>query len=641
MRSSAAPKRIWTIGDRGSGPGRLRYLLLGTIAAALLLVSAAPAAAAEFPLVVEVEPAGSGTVECKVGGEPAEPCAAEYEEGTEIVLVAEAEPGYQIIGWFGCDAEPSETECEVTMDEEREVVAEFELEEVELWIFEFGSGTVECEVESGPAEPCAAEYPYGTEITLVPKAEFNYEFVEWEEDCSGSGACELTMDGDKSVTAVFEPIVYTLEVEVEGGSGTIKSAFPGIDCGSECEAEYEAGETVILTVEPDAGSEFVEWNGCDEETGTECEVTMDEDKSVVAVLELEELALELETEGNGEIECEVEGGPAEECEAEYPYGTEIALVANADPGSKFVEWEGDCTGSGACELTMDGAKGVTALFELAPTATLEVELEGEGEGTVTSSPEGIDCGGECEAEFEEGETVTLTAKASLGSEFAGWENCDAEPSPTECEVTMDEDRVVVATFEPESPPTEFVLTVGLAGTGSGTVTSSPGAINCGVACSDVYGDGTVVTLTATPASGSTFNGWSGSCSGTGSCVVTMDESRGVTATFEKEATPPTPGIAKVASKARVKGGKALLRVTCRGETRCKGTIKLFAKVKAGKKKKKNRLIGKARFGIAAGKKKTIKVKLSGPAKRELAKRRQLKAKVKGSGVRRSTVKLKK
>jgi len=235
--------------------------------------------------------------------------------------------------------------------------------------------------------------------------------------------------------------------------------------------------------------------------------------------------------------------------------------------------------------------------------------------------------------------VTLTAKASLGSEFAGWENCDAEPSATECKVTMDEDRVVVATFELEPPPTEFVLTVGLAGTGSGTVTSSPGAINCGVVCSDVYGDGTVVTLTATPASGSTFNGWSGSCAGTGSCVVTMDESRGVTATFEKEATPPTPGIAKVASKAKVKGGKALLRVTCKGETRCKGTIKLFAKVKIGTKKK-NKLIGKAKFGIAAGKKKTIKVKLSGPAKRELAKRHQLKAKVKGSGVRRSTLKLK-
>ncbi len=69
------------------------------------------------------------------------------------------------------------------------------------------------------------------------------------------------------------------------------------------------------------------------------------------------------------------------------------------------------------------------------------------------------------------------------------------------------------------------------GTGSGTVTSSPAGIDCGATCSHSYTQGTVVTLTATPATGSTFAGWSGDCSGTGSCTVTMSQARSVTATF--------------------------------------------------------------------------------------------------------------
>jgi len=77
----------------------------------------------------------------------------------------------------------------------------------------------------------------------------------------------------------------------------------------------------------------------------------------------------------------------------------------------------------------------------------------------------------------------------------------------------------------------FGLTVSRAGTGSGSVTSTPAGIVCGDDCSESYDYGTVVTLTATANTGSTFTGWGGACSGTADCVVTMDAAKSVTATF--------------------------------------------------------------------------------------------------------------
>ncbi|MCP5449373.1 MAG: M4 family metallopeptidase [Gammaproteobacteria bacterium] len=84
----------------------------------------------------------------------------------------------------------------------------------------------------------------------------------------------------------------------------------------------------------------------------------------------------------------------------------------------------------------------------------------------------------------------------------------------------------------------YSLTVAKAGTGSGTVTSNPAGINCGADCSENYPANTAVTLTATPAGGSTFGGWSGACAGTGACQVTMNATKSVTATFNPVSQTP-------------------------------------------------------------------------------------------------------
>jgi hypothetical protein len=83
------------------------------------------------------------------------------------------------------------------------------------------------------------------------------------------------------------------------------------------------------------------------------------------------------------------------------------------------------------------------------------------------------------------------------------------------------------------------LKVNKGGNGSGTVTSSPAGIKCGKTCTASYEEGTTVTLTATAAPGSTFTKWAGAgCSGTGTCVVTIERKTTVTAVFH--AHPPRP-----------------------------------------------------------------------------------------------------
>jgi len=86
----------------------------------------------------------------------------------------------------------------------------------------------------------------------------------------------------------------------------------------------------------------------------------------------------------------------------------------------------------------------------------------------------------------------------------------------------------------DAGPGAVRLTVTRAGAGTGTVTSAPAGISCGATCQADFALDTEVTLTATPSVGSTFTGWTGACTGTATCVVSLEESAAVTATFAAE-----------------------------------------------------------------------------------------------------------
>jgi hypothetical protein len=90
---------------------------------------------------------------------------------------------------------------------------------------------------------------------------------------------------------------------------------------------------------------------------------------------------------------------------------------------------------------------------------------------------------------------------------------------------MDAARSVTATFVPLQ-----TLTVSVAG--PGTVTSAPPGISCPADCTELFVDGTPVALAATPDPGAFFVGWSGDCTGSGSCDLTMSAARSVAATFD-------------------------------------------------------------------------------------------------------------
>ncbi len=191
---------------------------------------------------------------------------------------------------------------------------------------------------------------------------------------------------------------------------------------------------------------------------------------------------------------------------------------------------------------------------------LYVSASGSGSGTITSSQGGINCGSSCSAIYDSGTQVTLTATAAAGSRFAGWSGGGCSRTGS-CQVTMSGDTSVYATFS-----RVYSVSVSKLGTGSGTVTSSPAGISCGGTCSSAFELGAAVTLSATPASGSTFAGWSGgSCSGSGSCTLFVSADRSISATFTKKASSSARPATSVAAP-QTKITKAKLNASKRTAT---------------------------------------------------------------------------
>jgi len=187
-------------------------------------------------------------------------------------------------------------------------------------------------------------------------------------------------------------------------------------------------------------------------------------------------------------------------------------------------------GSGDSDYTNEDCAIAAVVFQ-----TVTVSTAGNGSGTVTSIPGGISCGADCTEDYEFGKSVTLTATPITGSVFAGWSSGGCSGTGT-CTLTVDADLTVTATFDLET----LTLTAAKTGSGDGTLTSASAGINCGADCTEDYEFGQIVTLTATPATGSLFAGWSGGgCGSADTCMFTINASTTVTAMFNLQTFPLT------------------------------------------------------------------------------------------------------
>jgi hypothetical protein len=304
------------------------------------------------------------------------------------------------------------------------------------------------------------------------------------------------------------------------GSGTI-SANPQPVSGT-----YTAGTVVSLIPVPAANFQFSGWSGACSGTGA-CSVTMDAAKSVTATFTLKQFALVLATIGSGSISASPQpvGGT-------YGAGTVVSLTATPAANFQFIGWSGACSGSSSCSVTIDATKSVTATFTLKQFA---LTLATVGSGTITANPTPVN------GTYGAGTVVALTATPASGSQFNGWSGvCSGTGA---CSVTMDAAKIVTATFAalPPPPPQQFTLT--LTSVGDGTIAPQPAPLTpagtaalalaapAGGQVSGKYNAGTVVILTPVAAAGSKFSGWSGACSGIGTCSVTMNTAKSVTATF--------------------------------------------------------------------------------------------------------------
>jgi Zn-dependent metalloprotease len=233
---------------------------------------------------------------------------------------------------------------------------------------------------------------------------------------------------------------------------------------------------------------------------------------------------------SGSLGC----GQASSCSGVFTKGSSINETA-IPPAGNYVTWmatgpwgkaSGTGNGSTSYGFAMNGPVEYTAYF--GPVRTLTATVSGSGSGTEKSSDGHINCSPYCSWTYASGTPITLTAAPNGISYFAGWSGSCSGTNPT-FTLTLNGNDVCGASFGLRS----FTLQVTSTGTGSGTITSSDGHIDCGPTCSYAYQYGSTVTLTAVANGSSTFVSWPGCTNYAGGpiCKVVVGTASIATANF--------------------------------------------------------------------------------------------------------------
>jgi hypothetical protein len=140
---------------------------------------------------------------------------------------------------------------------------------------------------------------------------------------------------------------------------------------------------------------------------------------------------------------------------------------------------------------------------------------------------------------------------------------DLSPGPRLIPILASGSDSVSANFPLQLNVGRPAVNVARAGTGTGTVTSSPAGINCGTACHFAFPYGTSVTLTATPAAGSALASWfGGGCSGNAAtCTLAVTAAPTITVTFNSTAQSFGLGVAPATAVPQGGTGRATVSIT--------------------------------------------------------------------------------
>ncbi len=439
-----------------------------------------------------------------------------------------------------------------------------------------GSGLVSTNV-TGP-------YSSGETVEVTATPEAGWTFSHWEGDLTGTTNPEvLTITENTTIVAYFVQNNYTLTVETLGdGSVTL----------SPLSSTYTYGEQVELTAIPAIGWSFSEWNGDVLVFNEVISVTVDTNKSVVAVFIPNEHSIVVNFVGQGSVSKNPD-------QIIYNYSDIVELVALPEQGYIFSEWTGDLSGSSnPAAITMDENKNVTAIFvEEAGNTTAVLSLQPGLEGPppalgeefcltlhvekVTDlwawnvglewNPDVLEMIQATEGDFlKNGGTYTtvflpVMPNNTLGclDEMAGTIFADGDVSgsgdlatitfrvigygTSSIEITQGELVKFLQPYEYEQIEhyvynSEFKLlessygptTLSVDIIGEGTVTKNPDK--------SVYDFGEEVSLTVAPASGWVFSQWAGDLSSSyqNPVTLTMNGNKSVTAIFVEDTGIPTP-----------------------------------------------------------------------------------------------------
>ena len=404
---------------------------------------------------------------------------------------------------------------------------------------------------------CAADFPYLSPVRLTAIPDASSVFLGWGGACTDRGRCTFTVNDPTAVSAVFAP-------------RTKPDAVADFSIAQKPNGEWRYGWTASLgaslheydTTNGDPQPGFDQWH---DSSGTAPTVGRNETSAPLTyggTMTVPVDVLHMHPGPAGQYSVVRWTAPADgRYRATFSFeglqsccgGTTsgAAVLKDSDGGAPL--FTADIAGWGASsrvtaersvtlatggvidfvvgwgsndDYTADST-GLSATIDR--LATLTVSPAGTGAGSVTSIPAGVDCGFDCTEDYLHGTTVTLTATAAAGSTFSHWSDAGSGTAST-CDVTMDAAKSVTATFTRN----RHALDVTKDGTGGGTVTSDPAGVDCGSDCAQDYDEGTVVTLDASPAAGSVFDGWGGACGGTSAtCDVALSAPRSATATFRQ------------------------------------------------------------------------------------------------------------